>query len=695
MTFLNTALLAALSLGLIPILIHLLNRQRFKQVDFPTLRFLREMQRQKMRQVKVRQIILLALRTLAVLFLVLALTRPVIRSTAGILPGVVAKSTVVMVLDRSASMQTETTSGTRFRDVQTRAQEILASMSDGDEIQIVWADNDPVLFPESPTSHIALIREAIGDAEAGNQGGNLIQALQSARKILGASQNLHKEVYVLSDFSGSAWPEKMPDIKLLPDDVRLFLIPCNNESKRNLGIVNARITSRLITPGRPVELAIQAFNSGSIPTEDRIVSVYAGGRRVAQTRVTLQAGRQQEYRIKFVPEEPGSQTGYVRIEDPDDFAADDRREFVLRVPPRLQVALVGAEGAARELTGLALNPTADPDAFVQVTKFLPDEFETADWSSIDAIIVVDATEFGIGFESRVRNFVESGKGVFVIPGPQFDLRAHQSWMASLGLPGLVEVIDAESAPFQWGKTDLNHPVFEGLFEDEPSVVSPDFNRIVTTAGSGTAVEVITLSNGMPFMLETRAGKGRAILLLSSPDPDWSSMFRSGIFPPLMVSGSTYLSGIGTSGEEYQLTAGVAGQLLFTGRPGAENFELKRNDWSETLGVEAGASGYALRIPALNEPGSYDLWQGTLRLGVVAVNVPASESNITPAPESLYRTVLGGELTELGQGENVKNAINEGRFGRELWKLCLYLALMMLLAEMLIGRIGRRDLVATT
>lgn len=694
MTFLNTALLAALSLGLIPILIHLLNRQRFKQVDFPTLRFLKEMQRQKMRQVKIRQLILLLLRTLAVLFLVLALTRPVIRSTAGILPGVEAKSTVVLVIDRSASMQTETSSGTRFREVQTRAQEILASMGDNDEIQVVWADPAPTLFPEFPTNHVALIREAIVDAEATYQGGDIVNALQAARKILGASQNLHKEVYVLSDFSGSAWPEAMPDLELLPDDVRLFLIPTSSDSRRNMGIIDAHITSRLITPGRPVELAFQAFNSGSVPAEERIVSVYVSGRRVAQTRVSLQAGRQQEYRIKFVPEEPGSQTGYVRIEDPDDFAADDKREFVLRVPPRLQVALVGAEGPARQLTGLAMNPTADPDAFVQVQKFLPAEFETSDWSGIDVIIIVDAPEFGIGFESRIRDFVESDKGVMVIPGPSFDLRAHAGWMASLGLPGLVETIEAEAAPYQWGKTDLNHPLFEGLFEETPAVASPDFKRIVTTTGTGTAVDVISFSNGAPFMLETRAGKGRAILLLSSPDPEWSSLFRSGIFPPLLVSGSAYLSGIGTSGEEYQLTAGKAAQLSFTGRPGSENYEIKRNEWSATLGLETGLSGFALKIPALSDPGTYDLWQGSRRLGVLAVNTPASESNILPAPESFYRASLGGKLTELGQGDNVKVAINEGRFGRELWKLCLYIALLMLLAEMVIGRVGRREVTAT-
>jgi len=360
----------------------------------------------------------------------------------------------------------------------------------------------------------------------------------------------------------------------------------------------------------------------------------------------------------------------------------------------LQVALVGADGPARELTALALNPAADPDAFVQVNKFLPAEFETSDWSSVDAIIVVDAPAFGIGFENRIREFVESGKGVLVMPGPQFDLRAHQKWMAGLGLPGLIEVVDAESAPYKWGQTDLTHPIFEGLFEQEPSVVSPDFYRIVTTTGTSSAVNVISFSNGAPFMLESRAGRGRAILLLSSPDPQWASLFRSGIFPPLMVSGAAYLSGIGTSGEEYQVTVGQPSQLTFTGRPGVENFEIRRDEWSATLGVETGSSGYALQIPSLSDAGAYDLWQGTRKIGILAANVPPSESNITQIPAKSYEEILGGRITELGHDDDVKSAINEGRFGRELWKLCLYFALLMLIAEMLVGRVGRREAAVT-
>jgi hypothetical protein len=691
MTFLNSAVLAALTLGLLPVLIHILNRQRFKKVDFPTLRFLRELQRQKMRQVRIRQIILLILRTLAVLFLVLALARPVMKSSAGILPGAEARTTAVLILDRSASMQTETPDGTRFRQVQTRAQEILSALRDGDEAQIVWADEEPAVFPEQPTGQIHLLREAIVEARSAQHGGDLIKAVQRARQIVGGSQNLHKEVYVLSDFSVGAWPEKMPETALLPKDVRLFLMPAGTSSARNVGITQASVTSRIIAPGRPVEVGFTVRNTGDSPATDRIVSVYLSGRRVAQTRVTLAPGETHQQRLKFVPESPGDQVGSVRIEEADDFAADDQRFFVLRVPAQLLVAVVGTDGPARALTALALNPASDPNAFLDARPMTVAELETADWSRLDAIILVDAAGFSGSFGARLRSYVEAGKGVLVMAGPQADLRGYSAWLPSLGLPQTTDLLTSESSPIRWKNVDLRHPLFEGLFEQQPPNISPEITRIVKTGPVGSAVEIISTSSGLPFLLEANVGRGRALLMTSSPDPAWSTLFRSGIFAPLLVSGAAYLSGVGTSGSDFELTAGTPAHIRFQGVPGEERFEL-RGEQTLAPAVESAPAGFALRINGLDVPGSYELWQGNRRVATVAVNVPSRESDLKPAPESAYRNVLGGQPTFLGEQASVQAAVLEGRYGRELWKLCLFVALASLLAEMLVGRVGKRDVV---
>ncbi len=692
MTFLNSAILAALTLGLLPILIHLLNRQRFKKVDFPTLRFLRELQRQKMRQVRIRQIILLALRTLAVLFLVLALARPVLKSTAGFLPGAEARTTAILILDRTASMQTETPDGSRFRQVQTRAQEILSLLKDGDDAQIIWADDPPDPFPENPTSQIHILREAVVNSTPNLRGGNLVSAIRQARQSLGKSQNLHKEVYILSDFGLSAWPEPLPDGPLLPDDVRLFLLPTDGSEPRNLSVSHADVVSRIITPNRPVEVTFTVRNTGSHAEEDRIVSVYLGGRRVAQTRVTLTAGESRTPRLKFVPDAPGDQVGYVRIEEADDFAPDDQCNFVLRVPARLTVAMVGNDGPSRTLTSLALNPASDPAAFVNVKSITPIELESSDWSDFDAIFIFDASGFSASFANRIRKFVEDGKGAFIAPGPQTDLRAYGSWFSVLGLPLPLELWQAETTPARWKNTDLQHPLFEGLFEETPDDVSPQISRMMRIVLSGSAVEIVSTSIGFPFLIESSVGRGRVLLMTGSVDPSWTTLFRNGIFPPLMVSSAAYLSGIGTSGTVYELTAGIPSQIQFAGTPGSESFELRGQQALAPV-VETSSSGYVLRIPGLDNLGGYEIWQGSHRLASLAVNIPPQESEIAELPSASYQRIVGGKVTQLDQKSEIQTAVMEGRFGRELWKVCLFIALACLVAEMIIGRVGRREVAA--
>lgn len=692
MTFLNGAMLAALTLGLLPILIHLLNRQRFKKVDFPTLRFLRELQRQKMRQVRIRQILLLILRTLAVLLIVLALTRPVVRSAAGILPGVDARTTAVLILDRSASMAAETPDGTRFRRLQIRAQEILELLGEGDEAQIVWADDEPAVFPEQPTTQLRLLKETVADSRVQSGGGDLTKALREARRIVGGSQNLHKEVYVVSDFSVSAWPDKLPDSPVLPDDVRLFTVPVADRAPQNIGVTGAEIVSRIITPGRPVEVRCDVRNTGSAPAEDRILSVYLGGRRVAQARTSLRPGESRDVRMKFVPDEPGDQIGYVRVEEADEFAPDDQSFFVLRVPVRLTVAVAGLKGASRTLTALALNPAADPGGFVGAPLLSPAELEAADWSAFDAIFIVDAAGFSGGFAARLRQFAETGRGVMIAPGPQADLREYTEWFTALGLPAAAGVWTASGNPLRWSQIDLQHPLFEGLFAEPPAGITPEIHNLLQVAGTASAVEVIATSAGKPFLLESHVGRGRVLLLTSSPDPTWSSLYRSGIFPPLMVSTAAYLAGIGTAGADYQFFAGQPAQLRFPGIPAAAAFELRGAQSLVPL-IETAPVGYVVKFPGIAAPGAYELWQGNRRMAAVAVNIPTRESALELAPETAYQAVLGGKRTVLDERSNIESAIHAGRFGRELWKLCLYIALAALLAEMLIGRVGKREAIA--
>lgn len=690
MTFLNSALLAALSLGLIPILIHLLNRQKFKQVDFPTLRFLQEMQRQKMRRVRVRQWLLLLLRTLAVLALVMAMARPVLRSEAGILGGGDARTSVVLVLDRTASMSAESPGGTRFRELQVRAQELIQSLGSNDEIQIVWADAQPKIFPDSPSQHKTLIREAVESATVTEAGGSLTDAIGTARTLLGQSQNLLKEVYVLSDFSGSAWPSELPQTPILPDDVRLYLVKLGSANVANVGIVACQISSRLIAPGRPVELSFTVQNSGADDSNDRIVGVYLDSRRVAQTRISVRAGESRTEQIRFVPESVGDLAGYVRLEDTDEFSGDDVRRYVLRVPSRLNVAVVGADAAARRLTSLSLDPSGRGESYVHTLELLPQQLEAEDLSAFDAIFIVDAPAFSSAFAERATTFLQSGRGIFIAGGPNFDLRSHATWMQAIGLPAPVDIETLGDAGARWNNVDLDHPLFEGIFQETPADVSPEFRRKLTISqGRSTASTVIEGSGGAVYMVEATQGRGRALFLTSSPDPEWSTLFRTGIFSPLMTGSAAYLAGFGGAGAELALTVGQSYELLLRNSEQLQ-YDLVQTAQSERLTATPVLGGQLLKLPALSSTGDYQLKQDARLIRSLVVNIPEQESNIVPVTADATVALLGGQQVFLSEGQNVETAIREGRYGRELWKWFLILAFSLLIAEMLLARTPKRD-----
>ena len=102
LSFLNIAFLAGLAAAAVPILIHLFSRRKAPRMEWGSTRFLRELNRQRIRRVKLRQLLLLAVRALAIILFALAMGRPAL--TGGRVPGGKAPSTAVILLDTSYSM---------------------------------------------------------------------------------------------------------------------------------------------------------------------------------------------------------------------------------------------------------------------------------------------------------------------------------------------------------------------------------------------------------------------------------------------------------------------------------------------------------------------------------------------------------------------------------------------------------------
>ncbi|KPL06121.1 hypothetical protein AMJ86_09850 [bacterium SM23_57] len=686
MTFLNITLLTALVLGALPILIHLLNRQRYQRIHFPTLRFLQELQKHQMRRIRLRQIILLILRTLAILFAVFALARPVLKG-----PGLAARSGTasVILLDVSRSIAAVTPEGSVFRQAVAATARLANLMGEGDKAYLVGMASPPQMIIPEGTESRAYLEESAQELVSLPLGSNISDALDLAHAPLVESPEANREIYVISDFHGNCWDGKTPLRDKVPPDARVFLVPVGRDNISNRAVVRTQVQSRLLEPNRPIDVEVTLSNYAEESADNLFLSVYFDGRRVGQSSISLGPDETKSMQFPVIPERAGFLSGYAVLEDDDALLLDNRSYFTLTIPERIRVAMVGSDPVALKYISLALSPDADAGSTVEVREVPLSRWETMDLKDTDVLILADVPSLSTGASRKVRNFVATGGGLLILPGPRLEARNYNNGLLKeLGLPSIGERVgseDAERGALLWETTDWRHPLFAGVFRDDARPDPPKAYTTYQVFGGHNTVAVVTLSNGSPTLSEVALQRGRAFLMTTYPDPGWSDLWRHGLFAPMMHRMVNYLA-TARPGEQDEIYAGDPLVFLTDKASITEEVVLRRPS-GETVQIipKALPQLVELSYPVASELGVYRMEGDNGILQTFAVNLDPSESKLSRMELDLLRKSLGEERTQIIDVDHLEDQIMAARYGQELWPIFLLGSLGFLLAEMLVGR----------
>ena len=137
MTFLNPAILFGLVAASIPVIIHFLNLKKLKKIEFSTLNFLKELQKNKIRKIKFKQWLLLALRVMIIIFIVAAFARPTLEGVSIGGTTSAAKTTAVFILDDTFSMSVVDQDGSYFNQAKQTIKNLLSNFEEGDECGLI------------------------------------------------------------------------------------------------------------------------------------------------------------------------------------------------------------------------------------------------------------------------------------------------------------------------------------------------------------------------------------------------------------------------------------------------------------------------------------------------------------------------------------------------------------------------------
>ena len=711
MTFLNPLLLLGLAAAAIPLIIHLFNFRRPRKIDFSSLEFLKELQKSTMQRVRIKQLLLLLLRTLAIACLVLTFARPTLTSNlAGSLGGQ-ASSSIVLVVDNSRSMQMRDAQGAYYDQAKEVADELIGQMKAGDEIYLLPVSGDgSATNNDVAYSMPHLAREAVQDLSISPRPGSISDAWARSVRLLDEATNLNKEIYVISDFQKTALVDSTIDGA--SESYRTYLLPIGTRDHANVAVTEVDILSRIIEVGQPIRMEAMLVNHGEDVINGYVASVFLEGERVAQATVDLEPGIPTKASFVVTPQQRGWLTGVVQIEE-DAFTSDNIRHFTLNVPEQRQLLIVRGEGQESSFVELALSTSLTRGR-------VGFELETIDETDLpvkrlgtyNTVILIGPRDLSSGEIASLSEYVEEGGGVLFFPGEAGQAEDYNAFFAELGAGEFTGYSGAwlDRQPIaSFGRIELEHPLFEGVFEQQSgfreqiTVENPSLYYVMNySPGNGNEQTLIQLSTRFPFLQEIRYGQGSAFVLAVAPDIRWSDLPQRGLFIPLLYRCMYYLSSTeAIAGED--LIIGLPSDLRISGIAEADRLQLVAPDGEEIVPEQRSLFGASLiELDASFElPGVYDVKNGEALLRKVAMNLDNRESDLgTYEPEEAKEFMEGYtdgpvrtlDLAATGGATRVLEELQQEKTGMELWNVFLLLALIFLVIEMLVARQWRPEAV---
>jgi len=692
MNFLNSAVLVALVAVLAPLLIHLLNRQKVRTIEFSSLVFLRNLQKTKMRRLKLRQVLLLIIRTLILVFLVLAFARPTMKTGMFSSVGSHARTSVVFLTDLSASMNARTADGSAAERAARRGLQVVELLKEGD--QAIRGEFSLMSAFSQPTSDFAGLAEDIRGQSPGAGSTNIITAIAQAEALLQESKNLNREIYLFSDLARNGFTAAAGlDRPSTENAARIFLVDVSDERVLNASVTAVEFAGELVQVGVPFQITARVVNRSNEPLDHLLVGVFLDGRQLAQDDISLAPLATTEAVFRLEINEPGRHFGFVDLAD-DDNLADNRCYFAIHIPQVTRVLLVSDFPSERQFIRRALLPGGE--GRFELAECDTRNVTRENLAAYDAVVLVSARKPESIVWENIDRYLRSGGGVLVVPGADLDTAVYNTSAVRRYLPcdfiAAPEELPSGEQYFALEDFDPQHPILS-VYRDVPPEKIPviRFYSSFQVRESREANSILRFAGGRPALLEGRVGRGKFLLWTAPLDALYSDISFHSLFVPLMGRTVEYLAAdLGEQAHDYRVGQAVSRPRKATwSGPLVLQFPDGR---TEQLAAETSGDAEQYMTPALSMAGCYTLLEGENPVDVFAVNIDAAESAVEPITVDEIRQRLPGRaIMKVGADDNLTATVLAARYGREIWKILLWVVVGLLIVETLLARTRKADM----
>lgn len=704
MSFLNPFLFISLIAVAIPVLIHLINLRRPNKLAYSTVFFLKELQKSTIRNLKLKRLLLLLLRVMAVALLATALARPLLTPNFPVYSVTGSPVLIGILIDNGPSMGQIDGKGPYVDQAKDVARMLVNQAGNSDQF-LLYTTHGENRFRDRLSRAQALM--AIDDVEVFNKGSQTRDRFRELLVRLGDDSEPGSAFYWISDarktqvetLKGLEWPSER-----IRDRLPILPVIIGEESTPNVALTGVHIPAQIISLEDPVGVNVDVTNFAEIPAVNQFITLESERGQAGQYEINLGPGESQTYYFEIIAGKTGDFSGKVTL-DGDPVSFDNIRYFSLRVPERREILVVSEQpdGSSFSYINPVLDAAEQTGAHIVTNRINPDALPSVGIDSYDAVILDGLTEIPDYLHGALQRFVQNGQGLIILPGSRSSISSYNKFLNTFNA-GRISGFTGDYSSFnEVARLDRlveGHPVLDEIFDkrddEDISVELPRlyyYQKIETAGGGGSQVLLRSTLND-PLLIESRYGSGRLLLFAIGADPGWSNFSVNPLYAPLFYRSVLYAAASEQGGMLQHTLGGTFDTIL-----PFENVNVQISADDQIFRPEAVRTPQGIRLLYdAHEwlPGFYRITDGETQR-TMAVNQDITESdfstlnaeefgNVLKEYVDVQNVIMSGGMTT----DQLLASIQRAGFGSEVWFWFIIAALLCLIAESLISRMYKTD-----
>ncbi|THH42057.1 BatA domain-containing protein [Neolewinella litorea] len=668
MAFLYPSFLWALALIAIPVIIHLFYFRRFRKVYFSNVRFLREVKEETSMRSRLRNLLILLMRCLAVAALVLAFAQPYLPVQDGVLRG---RKAVSIYVDNSFSMGAEGDRAPLLQVAKDRARDLVGAYGPEDRFQVLTNAFS------GGTQRLVGQQEALDALEAiriGPESRPLSRVLDRQVSAFGTETLDHRLVYQISDFQRNVTDLENPDTSL-----SVNLVPLQAVQERNLAIDSAWFDAPVPQLNQNNLLLVRVRNFSDQTLDNVRLSLTYDGQTKPVGTLSLPPRGSVIDSVFLNITQGGSGTARLTITDyPVEF--DDDYFLAFRTTDRVRVLNInGDEAFDRNLSAALRLGVFEP------TQVPAQRIDYGGLSGYDLVVLTDMDAIGSGLAEQLRQYVRDGGNLLVFPPRNADPGSYNAFLQSLPADELLAY--QEQSREVSGLNDEAF-IFGGVFENRRSALNLPTtagNFPLTRYGARAQEALLTYRDGSTALAKYSVGEGNLYLSAAPLATGINNLsLNAEVFIPMLykmgISSGRRRPAAYTIGRDEVIETGrrqSSGEIVYKLRgPGGEFIPEQR-----AIGNRV-ALGLGGQVP---EAGIYELVINDEVVESFAFNYDRTESDLSYTPLDKLENIANTSVLDADSQAALLEEVRSRNEGRPLWRYFIWAALLFLLAEVLLLR----------